>query len=272
MTLEWAARRGGLRAAGKSLEWGGFGPAPGEAPAFVLLHEGLGSLGLWRDFPERLAATTGRSVFAWSRAGYGRSDPADLPKPLDYMTREATEALPDVLAALGARRVILLGHSDGATIAAEYAGRVADHRVRGLILMAPHFFAEPSGLAEIARARDAFAAGDLRARMAKHHDDPEATFRGWCEPWLAPGFRTWNVADAIDWWRIPCLAIQGLDDPYGSVAQVREIEARSQAPVELELIEGCRHAPHVEAPERTLAAIADFTARLERIEAAEGAR
>lgn len=270
MALDWAAGGGTLKAGGKTLEWAGFGPAPGgDAPVIVMLHEGLGSLGLWREFPQRVAQATELPVFAWSRAGYGASDPAELPRPLDYMTREATGPLGEVLDAIGAAHVILLGHSDGATIAAEYAGRIEDFRVRGLILMAPHFFAEESGLAEIARAGEAFRTGDLRERMERHHRDPEATFRGWNDAWLDPGFRKWNVADVIDYLRIPVLVIQGRLDQYGTLAQVREIEERCYSPVDVLLLDDCRHSPHLDRPDETLAAVAEFAERLQRIEAAQ---
>lgn len=255
-------------AGGKRLECFGIGPGPSEAPTLVLLHEGLGSAALWRDFPQRLAEATGWGVFVYSRAGYGRSEAADLPRPLDYMTREAVAVLPEVLDAIGFRRGVLMGHSDGATIAAIYAGSVSDARVRGLILEAPHFFTEKMGLDEIARARAAFVGTDLKARMAKYHDDAEATFRGWNDAWLAEGFRSWNVADVIDYWRVPCLAIQGAQDQYGTLAQIREIEERSYAPVEVLVPEDCRHAPHFDAEGAVLAAVADFLQRLERIEAA----
>jgi len=269
MTLDWTAERGTLRAAGKTLEWAGFGhPPKGDDPVIVMLHEGLGCVDLWRDFPEHVARTTGLSVLAYSRAGYGRSESAALPRPLDYMTREALESLPDVLDAVGAPRYLLLGHSDGATIAAEYCGRVEDFRVRGLILMAPHFFAEESGLAEIARVRDEFEAGGLKRRMAKYHADPEAAFRGWNEAWLDPGFRGWNVAEVIDYLRVPVLVIQGRQDQYGTLAQVHEIEDRCYAPVDVTLLDECGHSPHADRPEATLDAISDFTARLMRIEAA----
>ncbi len=253
--------------AGKRLEML-FAGSP-DAPTLVLLHEGLGSAGLWRDFPERLAAVTGFGVLAYSRAGYGQSDAALLPRPLDYMTREAVDVLPHVLDAAGVQRGVLLGHSDGATIAAIYAGSVSDMRVRGVILMAPHFFTEPMGLAEIARAKVAFETGDLRARLARHHADPDNAFRGWNDAWLDPRFTDWNVADVIDYWRIPALVIQGRDDPYGTLAQVTEVETRSYAPVDTAILDNCRHAPHLEQPDLVLAHVAEFCARLERIEAAE---
>ncbi|MDU8943132.1 alpha/beta fold hydrolase [Ovoidimarina sediminis] len=255
-----------LRPGGKRLEarrWG-----PGDGLQIVMLHEGLGSVGLWRDTPERLAEATGLGVLAYSRAGYGRSDPADLPRPLDYMTREATEVLPQVLDAAGIDRAILMGHSDGATIAAIHAGSVEDHRVRGLILIAPHFFTEEMGLAEIARAKEAYETGDLRARLARHHDHPDIAFRGWNDAWLDPGFRDWSVAEVIDYLRIPILAIQGTADPYGTRAQIDELAARSYAPVDVVMPEGAGHAPHHDRAEETLAAITDFTRRLARIEAA----
>lgn len=257
-----------LTAGGKRLEWRHWGPASDTAPTIVLLHEGLGSLGLWRDFPGRLAAATGWGVSAYSRAGHGWSDPADLPRPLDYMTHEAMAVLPAVLDATGFRRGILMGHSDGATIAAIHAGSTGDFRVRGLVLMAPHFFTEPMGLAAIARARDAFATGDLAARMAPHHRDAGHTFRGWNDVWLSPGFRDWDVGDVIDYLRVPVLAVQGRQDEYGTLAQIDTLEARSYAPVDRLILDDCRHAPHRDQPEAVLAAVADFTARLSRIEAA----
>lgn len=267
--LDLNAGHGTLQVAGKRLEWA-YWPGAADRPVIVLLHEGLGCVALWRDFPAQLAQATGCAVFAYSRAGYGQSDPADLPFPVDYMTREAVDVLPRVLEALGAARVVLMGHSDGATIAAEYAGRVSDARVRGLILMAPHVFTEPLGLAEIARAAEAFASGDLRARMARYHRDPEATFRGWNDAWLNPAFRDWDVSDVIDFIRVPMLLIQGREDQYGTLAQLDAIESRSPAPVEVCVLEGCRHAPQVDQPEAVLAAVRAFVERLERIEAAPG--
>lgn len=265
--MNWGS--GHLTAGGKALEYTTFGPEPGEAPVVVMLHEGLGSAALWRDVPARIAEATGLSVFVFSRAGYGQSDLADLPRPLDYMTREATEVLPEVLDHIGAARYILLGHSDGATIAAEYAGRVEDMRVRGLILIAPHFFTEEMGLAEIAKAGEAYRTTDLKQKMARYHRDPDNTFRGWNDSWLAPGFKPWNVAEVIDYWRIPCLAIQGRDDQYGTLAQIEEIETRAYSPVDTAIIDGACHAPHLEAPEETLAAIVAFCDHLAVMEAAE---
>jgi pimeloyl-ACP methyl ester carboxylesterase len=259
---------GFLTVHGKRLETLCRGPAPDASPTIVMLHEGLGCVALWRDFPRRLAEATGLGVFAYSRAGYGQSDSVELPRPLDYMAREARETLPAVLDAIGFQRGILLGHSDGASIAAIYAGAIEDFRIRGLVLIAPHFFTEESGLAAIAAARAAYEAGDLKRRLAKYHRDVDNAFRGWNDAWLDPGFKSWNIAEVIDYWRIPALAIQGVDDPYGTLAQIREIENRAYSPVDVEILKGCKHSPHSEQPEETLAAIADFCARLMRIEQA----
>lgn len=265
--MQWTAHPDApLTVDGVALEYACYGPPPGQAMTIVLLHEGLGCLALWRDFPQQLADRTGMGVFVWSRRGYGQSDPADLPRPVDFMTREAVDVLPRLLDHIGVRRCILFGHSDGATIAAIHAGSVSDMRVCGLILMAPHFFTEPGGLAAIQAARDSFDTGDMKTRMAKYHRDPVATFHGWNDVWLSPGFRDWNVSDVIDHWRIPVLAIQGRDDQYGTLAQISEIEARIYAPLEVSVLENCHHAPHFEQPEQTLNAVAEFAARLERIE------
>ncbi len=269
-TLEWSETpTTPLVVEGVALEYTCFGPAPDKAPTIVMLHEGLGCAALWRDFPARVAARTGMGVLVYSRQGYGQSDPAKLPRPLDFMTREAVDVLPHVLDQAGITRCILFGHSDGATIAAIYAGSVEDFRVRGLILMAPHFFTEEMGLKEIAKAREVFETTDMKERMAKYHKDPENAFRGWNETWLDPGFKAWNVGEVIDYLRIPVLAIQGREDQYGTLAQIDEIESRSYAPVDTVILEDCKHAPHQEQAEQTLDAVADFTARLQRIEAAE---
>ena len=262
MQMDRSARTGRVAANGASLEWALFGPDDPGLPIIVLLHEGLGCLALWRGFPGQLADHTGYRVFAYSRAGYGRSDAAPLPRPLDYMTREALDCLPDVLAAIDAPGYVLLGHSDGASIAAIYAGRVADDRLCGMVLLAPHFFTEPQGLAEIAAARDMFETTTLKARMAKYHTDPVATFRGWNDAWLDPGFRAWNIEAVIESFRVPVLALQGREDQYGTLAQIEALRRKSPAEVELVVIDDCRHSPHLDQPEATLEAISAFLNRL----------
>ena len=249
---------GRIEASGTSLEAACHGPPPAGATTLVLLHEGLGCVALWRDFPSRLAEATGHGVFVYSRAGYGRSDPVSLPRPLDYMTREAIDVLPEVLDAAGVERAILLGHSDGATIAAIHTGQVRDPRVKGLVLIAPHFFTEPGGLASIAQARAAYASTDLRARLARYHDDPDIAFNGWCDAWLDPGFKDWDVRDVLETIPVPVLAIQGESDQYGTQAQVEVISALCPSPVRVEMLKACGHSPHLEAAEATLDMIVAF--------------
>ena len=267
--MDWNAGEGWLTAGGKSLEWKAYGPTPEESPTIVMLHEGLGCAALWRDFPQKVAEATGWGVFVYSRAGYGQSEAAQLPRPLDYMTREAVEVLPQVLDVIGFQRGVLMGHSDGATISAIYAGSIEDFRVRGLILMAPHFFTEDMGLEAIAQAAEAYASGDLRDRMAKYHADPDHTFRGWNDAWLDPAFKAWDVSEVIDYLRIPTLAIQGTQDQYGTLRQIDEIESRSYAPVDVVVLDGVKHAPHQDAPDAVLGAVVEFCTRLDRIEKAE---
>lgn len=242
------------------------GPSPQQAPTIVLLHEGLGCVQLWRDFPNQLQELTGFGVLAFSRAGYGASGPIDLPRPLDYMTREAATSLPAILEAFALQKTILLGHSDGASIAGLYAGNTVDARIRSLILMAPHFFTEPMGLAAIEQARNDFSSGDLRDRLSKYHHNVDMAFLGWNGAWLDAGFVEWNIADCIDHWRIPVLAIQGRDDQYGTLAQIDEIENRCPAPVEVAILEDCQHAPHLQQPQATLSAINGFIITLSAME------
>lgn len=247
-----------LRVGGKRLDaawWGG----PGEG-CFVLLHEGLGSVGLWRDFPANLAAATGRGVFAWSRPGYGRSDPVDLPRPLDYLARaarmEVGPVLDAVLGAAGIGRCILLGHSDGATIAAHYTAETRDPRVAGLVLIAPHYFVEPMCLEALAAVRETYRTGDLRERLARHHDHVDVAFHGWNDTWLDPRFRDWDIRPLVAGIGVPVLQIQGSDDPYGTTAQTDALGA----PRVTTRVLPARHAPHREAAEETLAAIGAFLA------------
>lgn len=252
-----------------ALDYACWGPPPDQAPTIVLLHEGLGSVAQWKGIPAALAHATGLGVLAYSRRGYGASDPVPLPRPLDYMTREATEVLPEVLNAAGVRNCLLLGHSDGASIAAIYAGSVFDRRLRGLILIAPHFFTEPMGLAAIRAAGLAYRTGDLKPRLARYHADVDGAFFGWHDAWTDPGFEDWNIADVIDHLRVPVLAIQGSCDPYGTMAQIAEVEERCYAPVETLILKGAGHAPHLAQADTCLAGMSAFCARLMRLEAAQ---
>jgi pimeloyl-ACP methyl ester carboxylesterase len=258
------AEQGFLDLGAMRLEYRMIGPPPAAAPTIVMLHEGLGCVGLWGDFPERIAALTGAGVFVYSRAGYGRSSPVELPRPLTFMHDEASDVLPRVLAAIGFRRGLLLGHSDGASIAAIYAGSVQDHRVRGLILMAPHFFTEDMGIAEITQARAAYAGTDLRAKLARWHDDVDNAFKGWNDAWLDPDFRKWDITDALGYIRVPILIVQGECDQYATYKQIEVAQQECTCPVEVALLPGIRHVPHREAPQATLQAISGFADRLLR--------
>lgn len=251
-----AREAGFLDIADRRLEYAVWGPDG--APGVVLLHEGLGSVALWRDLPEELAERTGTAVLAYSRAGYGRSSPCALPRPLDYMTREAVDVLPLVLDAADVGPVVLVGHSDGASIAALHAGHVRDPRLRGICLIAPHFLTEPEGLAAIAEARRAYEAGDLRARLARYHVDVDCAFHGWNGAWLDPGFRSWNITDTLPGITCPVLVVQGDADPYGTLAQIEALHEGCKTDVDTLILPGIGHAPHLEAREPTLDRIARF--------------
>jgi pimeloyl-ACP methyl ester carboxylesterase len=253
-----AMRAADLRLDGRRIEAGWWGEPPAAAPSLVLLHEGLGSLRLWGGFPALLARASGFGVFAHSRFGYGASDPVPLPRPLDFMEREARDVLPRVLDAAEVRRCLLVGHSDGASIAAIAAGMRQDARLAGLVLIAPHFFVEDISIAAIAAARDAYAAGGLRARLAAHHVDVEVAFRGWNDTWLDPAFRSWDITRYLPAIRVPALLIQGEADPYGTVAQIRAAERLIAAPVRTLLLPGIGHDPAREARAATVEAIATF--------------
>jgi len=233
---------------------------PGGEPALVLLHEGLGSIGLWRGVPDGLHSATGRRVVVYSRAGYGHSGPAELPRPVAYMHHEADVVLPAVLGGLGIGRPVLVGHSDGASIALLFAG--AGRPVAGLVLLAPHVVVEDVTVASIAAARQAYAETDLRARLARHHDDVDAAFRGWNDVWLSAGFRAWDITDRLAAIAAPVLVIQGADDAYGTTRQLDLIERGVAGPVERFLLPGVGHAPHLEAPEAVGEAIVGFLRRI----------
>jgi pimeloyl-ACP methyl ester carboxylesterase len=246
------------------LEYRMTGPRPDAAPTLVLLHEGLGYAGIWGQFADALAAATGAGVFAYSRAGYGRSSPSKLPRTVDFMHEEAREVLPQVLDAIGLRRGLLVGHSDGASIAAIYAGSVQDHRVRGLALMAPHFFTEDMGIAEIERAKTAYEQGPLRQKLSRLHADVDNAFYNWCGPWLLPEFRRWDITEELSYIRVPILIVQGEQDQYGTVRQIEVAKQECYCPVEVALLPDTRHAPYYEAPQATLAAVSEFANRLLR--------
>lgn len=252
---------GYLNVGGKHLEYQWIGPGPDQAPTLVLLHEGLGCVALWRDFPQRLSEATDCGVLVYSRLGYGGSDPVDVPRPLSYMHEEALDMLPGVLNATGIREAILVGHSDGASIALIHAGGVRDPRVRGVVVMAPHVFTEEMCVASIREARDAFETTSLRDRLAKYHgDNVDCAFRGWNRAWLDPDFMHWNIEEYLPGIRVPVLIIQGRQDEYGTALQVESIERQVSGPVKALWLDDCRHSPFKDQPDATLEGLAHFIA------------
>jgi pimeloyl-ACP methyl ester carboxylesterase len=238
------ADKGLLDLGPETLEYRMIGPRPDAAPTLVMLHEGLGCVGMWGDFPDKLAAAIGCGVFVYSRAGYGKSSPVTLPRPLNYMTDEARVSLPRLLDAIGFQRGILVGHSDGASIAAIYAGSHQDHRVRGLVLMAPHFICEDVTAKSIAEARDAYNKGDLRTRLQKWHPNVDN--------------------EELAYIRVPILIVQGEDDQYGTVRQIEIAQEECYCPVDVALLPGVKHNPAREAPEVTLRLVSDVVNRILR--------
>lgn len=226
----------------------------GSAPALVLLHEGLGSVRLWRGLPETLNSLTGARVLAFSRYGHGESDPPARPRTPRFMHEEALEVLPEVLRAAGIERPVLVGHSDGASIALIHA---ANHPVSGLVLMAPHVFVEQICVDAIRATSDSFETDGLRERMARHHRDPDVTFSGWRDVWLNPEFLSWNLEPLLPRIDAPTLLIQGSGDEYGTLAQIDAIERGVSGPVEQLVVSG-GHSPHLDHPEEVPAAIAAF--------------
>jgi pimeloyl-ACP methyl ester carboxylesterase len=262
MRTDKLADEGFLDVAPLRLEYRMIGPRPDAAPTIVMLHEGLGCVGLWVDFPDKLSAATGCGVFVYSRAGYGKSSPARLPRPVTFMHEEA-RILPRLFDTIGFRRGLLVGHSDGASIAAIYAGSVQDHRVRGLVLIAPHFFTEDMGIVEIARARELYATTDLRQKLSRWHADADNAFKGWNGAWLDPDFRKWNITEQLAYIRVPILIVQGEADQYGTMRQIKVAREECYCPVDAALLPAV-HAPHREAPEVLLRTVADFANRLLR--------
>jgi len=248
-----------LLAAGRHLEYEWHGPGPEAAPTLVFLHEGLGSVSMWRDFPARLAEAAGCGALVYSRGGHGRSDPVPLPRPLRFMHDEALVVLPEVLDAAGVRDAVLVGHSDGGSIALIHAGSGKGTRVRTLILEAPHVFVEEISVRSIAAAAEKYRGGDLRQALERHHGaNVDVAFWGWNRAWLDPGFRAWNIGESLPGVRVPVLIIQGEDDEYGTLKQLDAIEAGCTGPVSRVVLPGCGHSPHREQPDQTLAAMVAF--------------
>lgn len=225
-------------------------------PPLVFLHEGLGSVDLWRGFPNDVTAAIGRRGLVYSRYGNGWSTPLKEPRRPDYMHEEALQVLPDVVSRLLDRTPVLIGHSDGASIALMYAG--SGKPVEALVLIAPHVFVEEETIASIASFRDSFRESDIAARMAKYHVEPESTFYGWADVWLSPAFRAWNIEEYLPGVSCPVLLIQGAADEYGTPRQLDAIADAVSGAVTTVLVDGAGHSPHVSHPDEVTAAVVDF--------------
>jgi pimeloyl-ACP methyl ester carboxylesterase len=246
-----------LTIAGRSLEYQWIDAAEPGRPTLVFLHEGLGSIGQWRDFPLQVVKSTGCRALVYSRYGYGQSDVLREEKAgVRFMHREALEALPVFLSALGVAEPVLVGHSDGASIALIFAG--AGHAVRGVAVMAPHVFVEPICVESIAKASQAFEKSALAGRLAKYHRDPRKTFFLWADAWLDPEFLHWNIEEWLKGIHCPVLAIQGKDDEYGTMEQLQRIRRGVRGPCELLQLHACGHAPFRDQPTATLEALTKF--------------
>lgn len=249
-----------IRISGKKLHIRQLGPGLDGAP-LVFLHEGLGSVDLWRGFPDDVVSASGHPGLVYSRYGNGWSTPLSGPRRPGYMHEEALETLPQVVESSVEERPILIGHSDGASIALIYAG--AGHPVVGLVLIAPHVFVEPQTVGSIATIRDDFAASDMASRMSKYHAEPETTFRGWADVWLSPEFRDWNIEEYVAGIRCPTLLVQGEEDEYGTLSQLDAIDASLGTPADRLVVAGAGHAPHLSHPQQVTEGVVGFVSGLE---------
>lgn len=243
-----------MQVGGRSIEYTDTGPAPG--PELLFLHEALGSVGLWKGFPAAVAASVGGRAVAYSRLGHGWSDPPPAPRAHDYLSREALDVVPEVRRRLGMDRPVIVGHSDGASIAIIHAGSGAD--VSGLVLIAPHVFVEEDAVGGVEAARARYETTDFRARLAAHHRDADALFDAWARIWTDPTFRSWNIESSLPGITAPVLVVQGAGDEYGTLAQVDAVAAGVSGRVERLVLDGCGHSPHLEEPSIVTEAVADF--------------
>lgn len=248
-----------LRNGGGRLEAEWIDPGLDQLPTLVFLHEGLGCVELWRDVPTRLAEITGYGALVYSRLGYGRSDACPMPRPVDFMHHEGVTVLPEVLRQTGIRDYVLVGHSDGGSIALIHAGSTSCPGLVGVITLAAHVFCEDITRQSIASARERYLSGDLKTRLSLYHgENTHCAFRGWSDVWLHPDFRSWTIEPVLPAIRAPVLAIQGENDPYGSQAQIDVLRRTAGGQVDTAVISDCGHAPHLEKTDAVFAAISTF--------------
>jgi len=251
-----------VEAAGHRLEYEWIGLGAVEAPVVVMLHQGLGSMGLWRDFPKHMHEATGLRVLNYSRWGYGKSDPVKtFPRAARWM-HEGAEELAALLEALGVARPVLFSHSDGASIALLYAAHRFAPPALGVIAMAPHVFLERESILSIAKARVAYEEGDLRAKLGRFHDDVDSAFYGWNVTWLAPAMRGWNIEAELAGIECPVTLVQGVSDEYGTPAQLESVKKHTGGKAEMVLLENCGHSPHIDQRAAVLGATKRLLAQI----------
>ncbi len=255
--------QGFVEADGARLEYVWHGPKPGDAPTLIFLHEGLGCVTMWRDFPERVAAATGCGALVYSRRGYGKSDGCDWPRPVSFMHDEAIDSLPEVISGLGLKDYIFVGHSDGASIALINAGKFEQPGLKGVIVEAPHVFVEQISVDSIAEIKTIYETTDLPEKLARHHGgNTECAFRGWNEVWLVNDFRQWNIEEYLPSIGVPLQVIQGVNDEYGTAAQVDAIADKAGGAVETVMLDDCGHSPHRDQPDAVVRAMTAFVDQL----------
>tara|TARA_B100000579_G_scaffold431119_1_gene445660 strand:- start:458 stop:1228 length:771 start_codon:yes stop_codon:yes gene_type:complete len=247
---------------GKNIESVWHGSAPDVAPTLIFLHEGLGSVSMWKDFPQKLSRQTGCGALVYSRFGYGKSEKCELPRPLNFMHEEGLEVLPEIIELCGIKKYILVGHSDGASIALIFAGSASANKLLGIVNEAPHVFCESITISSIQKLRENFNSGNLRERLNKHHKDVDRTFNGWADVWLNNKFFKWNIESFLPRIKVPNLIIQGNNDEYGTSAQVQAILLRSAGSVKTCFLENCGHSPHHEQQSKTLQVMTEFVRKL----------
>ncbi len=248
-----------------TLEFKVIGDLTSNKLSLVLLHEGLGSVSMWKNVPEKIYDNTGYNVVIYSRAGYGKSSTVKLPRPLDYMSIEAKKYLPEVLNQLHLKKYILIGHSDGGTIAALNSSLNLSNDLKGVILVAPHFFIEKFNIESIKEIRNKYKKHGLREKLSRYHDNVDNAFYGWCDTWLNPKFHSWDITNEIQNIKKPVFAIQGNADPYGSVKQIEVLEKKLYVNLSKLILDNCGHNPFFERTEESIKSIKSFINEIENL-------
>jgi len=252
-----------LRINTNKLESVWYGPPPEAAPTLVFLHDGLGCVSLWKDFPEKLATKTACGALVFSRLGYGKSASCELPRALDFMHHEALTELPEILSQHKIRKCILVGHSDGSSIALIHSADNPTEYLLGIVHVAPHVFCEQLTTESIEKVKELYLSGNLRERLQKHHGaNVDCAFHGWADVWLHPNFSAWNIEDCLPKIRVPQLIVQGNDDEYGTSAQIEAIVRQSGNSVETCFLDNCGHSPHRDQEIQTLERMSKFVRNL----------